>query len=122
MIQIPQRFQTVHHLSPIQASVRLLPFGFLVAFGSSLGAGVCKKAKVPIIYIILLGSVLQTVGLSLLSTTPHTESIFMGQYGYQVVAGLGVGMVLGCLVVIMPFTVEERDKCKLRPECPFSES
>lgn len=119
MIQIPQRFQTVHGLSPFQASLRLLPFGFLVAFGCMVGAGVCKKAKIPILYIIMLGSVLQIVGFSLLSTTPHSQEIFMGQYGYQVIAGLGTGMTVGCLLVIMPFTVEERDKCKSSRPAPF---
>jgi predicted MFS family arabinose efflux permease len=113
MVQIPQRFQTVHHLSPFQSSLRLLPFGFLVAFGSSLGAIVCKKAKLPIVWVILLGAALQVTGFTLLSTTPHTEEIFAPQYGYQIIAGIGTGMVLGCLVVIMPFTVEERDKCKV---------
>jgi hypothetical protein len=112
MIQIPQRFQTVHHLSPLQASLRLLPFGFLVAFGSSFGAALTKKAKIPILYVILTGTLLQVIGFSLLSTIPISQDIFKGQYGYQVIAGLGCGFVLGCLVIITPFTVEERDKCE----------
>jgi MFS family permease len=110
LVQIPQRFQTVHGLSPFQASLRLLPFGFLVPFGVMVGAGICKKAKLPIVYAIMLGSILQVIGFSLLSSTPHTKEIFMGQYGYQIIAGLGTGMTTGCLLVIMPFTVEERDK------------
>lgn len=112
VIQIPQRFQSVNGLSPLSAGIRLLPFAIASPIGSVLAPTICKKAKVPPIYLCLVGSALQVIGCALLSTIPNHASIFHGQYGYQVIAGIGVGISLACLVVMAPFTVEERDKCR----------
>lgn len=113
VIQIPQRFQAVNGLSPLDAAIRLLPFALASPFGSALAPLIAKKAKIPPLYLCLVGSALQLIGFALLTTTPHSMDIFVGQYGYQFIAGLGVGINLACLVVMAPFTVEERDKCKL---------
>jgi Na+/melibiose symporter-like transporter len=120
VIQIPQRYQTVNGLSPLGAGVRLLPFAIASPIGSAFAPTLCKKAKVPPIYLCLIGSALQIVGFALLSTLPNSSSIFPGQYGYQVIAGFGVGINLACLVVMAPFTVEERDKCKFLYNSPVS--
>ncbi|KAF1958519.1 MFS multidrug transporter-like protein [Byssothecium circinans] len=110
VIQIPQRFQAVNGLSPLDAGIRLLAFAIASPFGSALAPLICKKAKVPPIYLCFVGSALQIVGVTLLSTLSNTSSISHAQYGYQIIAGVGVGINLACLVVLAPFTVEERDK------------
>lgn len=112
VIQIPQRFQAVNRLSSLDAAIRLLPFALSTPCGSAMAPVLAKKAKIPPLYIFLVGSSLQLVGFSLLTTIPGSRSIYMAQYGYQFVAGFGVGINLACLIVMAPFTVEERDKCK----------
>lgn len=110
VIQIPQRFQTVNNMSPLGAGIRLLPFALLCAIGSVVTASVAGKAKVPPIYLMLGGSIIQIVGFALLSTAPETTSISNAQYGYEAIAGFAVGINLCCLIVMTPFTVEKRDK------------
>ncbi|KAF2464555.1 MFS multidrug transporter-like protein [Lindgomyces ingoldianus] len=110
VIQIPQRFQAVNGLSSLDAGIRLLPFAIASPFGSALSPAICKKCKVPPVYLCFVGSALQIIGFALLSTLPDSSTTFHGQYGYQFVAGVGVGINLACLVVMAPFTVEERDK------------
>ncbi len=67
--------------------------------------------KVPPIYLLLGGFVIQTVGLALLSTSPITTRIRNAQYGYQAIDVFGVGVNIACLLVMTPFPVEKRDQC-----------
>lgn len=106
---IPQRFILVNGLSPLDAGVRLLPFTFLCPIGSII-ASVIAKAKVPTIYLLVVGSVLQVVGFALLTTIPITTDIWSPQYGFQIIAGFGVGINISTLILMTPFCVEDRDK------------
>ena len=60
---------------------------------------------------MLVGSAVQVVGFTLLSTVPVTTRISNAQYGYEAIAGFSVGISLCCSILMMPFAVEERDKC-----------
>lgn len=111
IIQIPLRFQTVNSVSALGAGVRLLPFALASPIGSVLAAGIAGKAKIPPIYFIFLGAILQIVGFSLLSTAPTTTKINPAQYGFQVIAGFGCGVSLASLIVMTPFAIEKHDKC-----------
>ncbi|CAD6590517.1 MAG: hypothetical protein ASARMPRED_004843 [Alectoria sarmentosa] len=75
-----------------------------------MAAGFAGKAKMPPIYIILAGSVIQTIGFALLGTSNGSQIINKAQYGYEAIAGFGVGINLASMAVMTPFTVEERDK------------
>lgn len=110
VIGIPLRFQAVNSLSALDAGVRLLPFAGLTLVGTVLAGAVAGKAKIPPIYLMLGGSAIQVVSFALLSTLPTTTSVTNAEYGYEAVYGFGVGVSLACLFVMMPFTVEVRDK------------
>ena len=99
-------------MSPLAAGIRLLPFALLSPIGSVMAAGFAGKAKMPPIYIILAGSVIQTIGFALLGTSNGSQIINKAQYGYEAIAGFGVGINLASMAVMTPFTVEERDKCE----------
>ena len=106
---IPQRFQVVNGTSALGAGTRLLPFTCACPIGSIAGSMISKR-KVPPIYLIIAGSCLQVVGFALLSTAPTTMHISRAQYGYQAVAGTGVGINIITLILIAPFCVEKRDR------------
>lgn len=114
VLEIPQRFQAVNNTSPLGAGIRL--FGFIIA--SPLGAGVCSalagKYQIPIIHIVLFGSSLQVVGFTLLSrvSTSPTSGIASSVYGFEVLAGFGVGANLAILILIVPFTIRRNEKGK----------
>lgn len=111
VIQIPLRFQTLYNISALGAGIRLLPFAVSTPIGTGVCAAIAGRAKIPPIYLIPLGAMIQILGFALLSTAPTGTSPSNAQYGYQVIAGFGVGMNLSCLVVMTPFSVEKRDKC-----------
>lgn len=112
VIQIPLRFQAVNGLSPLQSGIRLLPFAILSPIGSGIAAGVTGKMKIPPVHVMLVGSAVQIVGFTLLSFSSTTSNISNAQYGYEAIAGFAVGINIACLIVMTPFLVEERDKCK----------
>lgn len=68
VLNLPQRFQTILGVSPIEAGVRLLPY----VLGSSIGAVianlVCSKFNLAFITMLLAGGILQVIGLPLLAT------------------------------------------------------
>ncbi|KAJ5260470.1 hypothetical protein N7478_012075 [Penicillium angulare] len=99
IVYLPQRFQIQNGDPPIMAGVRMLAY-LLV---SSLFAGLAAVAVVfknVLFPLMLFSSIMQIVGLGLLSTLPTTVGIFPGQYGYQVILGIGFGIALSVLPLI----------------------
>jgi len=110
IIYLPQRFQVVYGDSPFAAGYRLLALTLSVSGGAAFAGSFVERLKIPPFYIFLCAAVLQTVGLSLMSTVSVSEqSIPPATYGYQVIMGLGFGMGLGTAVMMIPLVVEKRD-------------
>lgn len=108
VVDLPQRFQTVNDLSALDAGVRLLPYAIFAPFGSLVSNIIFMRRKSPLI-LLGAGASLQLVGLVLLATLPISASVPAAQYGYQIIAGFGVGISFGTLVTITPSSVEPRD-------------
>lgn len=109
VIDVPQRFQAVDQSSPILAGLRLLPYVVITSLGSIMGTITCGRAKIYPIYLLAFGSSCQVIGLGLLSSLPDTGHTPPSQYGYECIAGVGVGMNFGLLMLMTPFVVETRD-------------
>lgn len=109
VIDLPQRFQAVDGVSPFGAGVRLIPFNFLISFGSVVVNLVALKARIPPIYLLFAGSVFQMTGIAFLSFLPEGKTVPSAIYGYEVLAGFGIGMMFGMCLVIPPHVVEARD-------------
>ena len=110
MFQLPQRLQFVNGVSPLEAGIRFIPFTLAAPIGSVLGPLIGKKAKLPLIYLVICASVIQVVGFALLSTLPASEAISRAQYGYEFLAGFGCGINITLLILMTPFSVQARDK------------
>ncbi|KAI5927647.1 putative multidrug resistance protein fnx1 [Camillea tinctor] len=108
--QIPQLFQLVYRFSALQAGARVVPFMALWAFGLVIAPNLAGKYKIPPIYIILVGSCIQIVGFALLGTLPLSLDVPSQIYAYEVIAGLGCGLVFPLLFIMIPFVVEGRDR------------
>jgi drug/metabolite transporter (DMT)-like permease len=90
--------------------VRLLPYALCVPAGSFLVNVLLKKIKrLPPVYLVLFGAMLQLSGLALFAALTNSPDPGKKQYGFQALAGLGLGMAFGTLVVMIPFAVEDRD-------------
>ncbi|KAL4981982.1 MFS general substrate transporter [Aspergillus falconensis] len=108
VIALPQRFQTVNSLSALDAGVRLLPYAMLAPIGSLVSNIIFTRRRVPI-PLLFVGATFQVLGLALLVSEPVRESLPGRLYGYEVLAGFGVGVTFGTLVTITPSSVEPRD-------------
>jgi hypothetical protein len=113
IFSIPQRFVVVNGVSTLSSGLRLIPFTFSAPIASLVAAAITSNKKFPPIYLCILSSILQTIGLGLLAYLPLDTHISNAQYGYQVIAGFGAGINISLLQVLTPFSVEPRDKCKL---------
>ena len=112
IVEIPVRAQAVNGVSALIAGVRLVPFAVLVPIGIFLASGIAGKAKIPPLYLLFVGSVIQIIGFALLSTSSVARDEKTSQYVYQGIAGLGVGINLACLTLMSAFVVEAREKSK----------
>lgn len=96
-------------MSPFGAGVRLIPFNFLLAFAAVFVNVLAAKARIKPIYLFLVGSALQLVGLALFTTISDDTAIPAAFYGYEIMTGFGIGMVIGISLLIPPHVVETRD-------------
>lgn len=108
-VQIPQRYQLVYGLSPLDAGVRLVPFSIFTAVGTMVASGVAGKLKVPPIFLIIFGACLQIVGFALLGTLPLSLELPSQMYGFEVLAAFGSGMSYIMTYLLIPYTAESRD-------------
>jgi Na+/melibiose symporter-like transporter len=112
IFQLPQKFQIVHGVSTLGAGVRLMPFTFSAPVGAVVTSTIAGKLKVPPLYLIIIGSILQVIGFALLATLPGSSVLHPRTYGYEIIAGFGSGINGSLLLLMMPFAVEARDRGK----------
>lgn len=117
---MPLRFQSINGRSGIQAGVDILPFTITVALGSALTGGLTARGRLPPIVVLAVGSVLQILGMGLLFSVPVTTDLPARIYGYQVLAGLGIGLSLTTLLNLAPYLVEKRVLGMYFPPSEFS--
>jgi hypothetical protein len=109
VIQIPLRFQTVNRLSSFQAGLRLIPLTIMSPIGATICAAACGKRRLPPIYLLFVSSVIQVFALAWLAQINPSRIAWSGQYGFQAMAGIGLGLGIGAQVLLTPFVIEKRD-------------
>jgi hypothetical protein len=119
--QIPQRFVTVNGLSPLSAAVRLLTYGAFVPFGSGLAGALMGKPRIPPCWILLAGSVMEVIGIALLSRINTSSSIDSTEYAFQIIGGTGTGLVNAGLIILVPYAMDKRDLGMQHPLYLFPE-
>ncbi len=108
IINLPQRFQIVNDLSPVDAGIRMLPLLLLVGVSAGITGGICGRKNISF-YLLTFSNILQIVGTGLISSLPVTSGIPVAQYGYQVILGFSFGMGLVCLMIISRTEVSHED-------------
>ncbi|KAF2811143.1 putative efflux pump antibiotic resistance protein [Mytilinidion resinicola] len=109
VIFLPQRLQVISGESALKAGIHLLPYTFGAAFGAALANVLGSKRRLAMAYVLLIGAVLQTIGLALLTTLPTTSEFPNSGYGYAAIAGAGMGMSFGILVLATPFMANQEN-------------
>ncbi|KAI0473346.1 putative multidrug resistance protein fnx1 [Xylariaceae sp. FL0804] len=106
MFILPQRFQVVYGTSGLEAGVRLIPFTLSIPFGSIFGNTIAAKLKIPAVYLLITGSVLQVIGFALLGTLPSSIHPPAKTYGFEILSGWGCGMNFSLLFIMIPHVNE----------------
>ncbi|KAH8897431.1 putative efflux pump antibiotic resistance protein [Thozetella sp. PMI_491] len=107
--QLPQRFLLINGLSNFDAGIRIVPFGAAFAVGTILSGKLASKLKVPGLYLICIGGLLQVAGYALLGTLQASVEVQPGVYGYQVLAGIGCSFSYSNLIMLVAYTAEKGD-------------
>jgi dipeptide/tripeptide permease len=81
----------------------------MIPIGSMIGGALMGKPRVSPCAVVLAGAILEIIGVVLLSRVSTSPQIDGAQYGYQVLAGLGTGMINSGLIILVPYTMEKRD-------------
>ncbi|KAK4197310.1 major facilitator superfamily transporter [Triangularia verruculosa] len=111
IITIPQRMQVVNHLSAVQAGIRMLPLLLCSPVATALSGFMLSKLRLPPLYMLLAGCILQAVGVGLFGwlQTGGVGEIPASQYGTQIIMGFGFGFNLGTLLMMVPLVVKQED-------------
>ena len=109
VLLLPLRLQIVNHNSPATAGLHMLPLLFATGIGSFAAGGVSRKLQ-STSFTFIVGSSLILLGTGLLTTLPPLPSISHELYGFQVLLGLGVGMVFSSVSVTVSIRVEPRSQ------------
>lgn len=104
---LPIYFQTVSGVSASDSGVRNIPFILAVSLFTVVSGVVISKTQ-HFLPIIVLGSILATAGLATISTlgvhSPSPQWI-----GYQVLAGIGLGLNIQVPIIVSQAVVEPSD-------------
>ena len=107
---VPQRFQIVNSLSPLEAAYRLLALTLCGPIAAAAGGSIIQRLKVPPFYILLLASVFQILALGLATTVSTIPGeAYTGLYGFEVLMGLGFGLSISTVVMMIPLIFKESD-------------
>ncbi|KAK2603645.1 hypothetical protein QQS21_004226, partial [Conoideocrella luteorostrata] len=104
------RYQLVNNCSPLRAGVNFLAYGVPFPVGVVISSILAGKFRLPLVYIIAVATIIQIVGFALLSTTPDDLNPWPGQFGYSVIAGLGVGITGGLYTFLNPLAIDKKEQ------------
>ncbi|CEJ93555.1 hypothetical protein VHEMI09135 [[Torrubiella] hemipterigena] len=98
-VELPERFQIIYSQNSLIAGVHVLPLLAACAFGSFLGGAISSKSN-KTSYTLIAASLLQLLGVSLLSLSSSEILPSQSQYVFQAIFGLGVGLSLSASTII----------------------
>jgi len=104
---LPLLFQAVKHHSATKSGIDILPFMLAIVIGSAV-AGLIVSLTGNYWYFLVFGPWLVCVGAGLLYTL-HEQSSNGKYIGYQIIFGLGVGMIMQNPIVAIQANVDPVD-------------
>lgn len=93
----------------MDAGIYLIGYSAIAAVAAAIINIASARGRIPFIYTLLVGCTVHTVGIGLLSTIANSRGFHATDIGYLVIAGTGMGLTMGVLVLSTPYIVEDRD-------------
>ncbi|CAG7971391.1 unnamed protein product [Penicillium salamii] len=109
LVYVPQQAELLLGKSPFDAGIYLIGYSAVAMVAAGLINVASSRWRIPFIYTLLVGCILHTVGVGLLSTIASAKGFHATDIVYEVIAGAGMGLTLGILVLSTPYIVEDRD-------------
>ncbi|TVY37363.1 MFS thioclapurine efflux transporter [Lachnellula subtilissima] len=110
VVNIPQRAQALYGFTPLRAGLALMPLLLTSPLATAVSGYLTSNRKIPPLYLILGGAVLQVIGVGLTCSLPvDATKIPAAQYGYEVLMGIGFGAGLSTLLTLARLVVDERN-------------
>ncbi|GAM42007.1 efflux pump antibiotic resistance protein [Talaromyces pinophilus] len=110
VVNIPQRAQAVYAFSSQHAGVTLLPLLLASPLATVTSGLLTSNGKVPPVYLVTAGAVIQVVGMGLTCSLPtDTLNFPPQQYGFEIVMGIGFGLTLSTILTLAPLVADEKD-------------
>jgi len=109
LVYVPQQAELLLGKSPFDAGVYLIGYSGVAMVAAGIINIASCRGRIPFIYTLLVGCVIHTVGVGLLSTIASSKGFHATDIVYEVVTGAGMGLTLGILVLSTPYIVEDRD-------------
>jgi hypothetical protein len=110
LFAIPQRAQAVNGLSAIKAGLTLLPLLLSSPLATVVSGVLTSTFNIPPVYLIILGTVIQVIGVGLTISVPFQPSgVPAKQYGYEAVMGVGFGLSLSTVLTLADLLASKKD-------------
>ncbi|KAJ6135616.1 hypothetical protein N7512_000776 [Penicillium capsulatum] len=109
LVYVPQQAQILLSKSPLDAGIYLIAYSAVAAVAAAIVSVASSRGRIPFIYSLLLGCAIHTVGMGLLSTITTSKGFHATDIVYGAIAGAGIGLTMGILVLSPPYIVEDRD-------------
>jgi len=113
---IPQHAQAVYGVSPVQASLSVLPLLLTSPAATAFSGVLTSTFNIPPAYLIIIGSAIGALAVGLAITIPLTgNSISAKQYGFEAMMGVGFGLSLSTVLTLGQLLVDRRDAGMVLP-------
>lgn len=112
IVLLPQRFQTVNELTPMNAGIHILPFTIASPIFSIICGFVIGEFQRSAAYLIGIGASLLVVAMALLSSlleSKETVAIVPAVYGFEVILAAGTGFIMPPLVFMLKVEFNDDD-------------
>ncbi|OGE53999.1 hypothetical protein PENARI_c007G00194 [Penicillium arizonense] len=109
IVYVPQQAEILLDKSPLDSGIYLIGYSAVAAFAAAIVNVASSRGRIPFVYTLLVGCVVHTVGMGLLSTITTSHGFHATDIVYQAIAGAGMGVIMGVLVLSTPYVVEDRD-------------